>query len=288
MKRFHVTYYYLATGMEGHADERDYGMVDAATADEAKTKVADHQCKGDSDTRSFFIGCLRAEEVPSQIGYDKAMAAIKAGRAQAHALWAMLNTENDRKEFGLKPDPWEGPGEYQRVSLSAEDLGWFVRIPDGKSLPTPGKLTPKVETAKDPNGNWYVMVDGKMDTDIPYSRTEEQAAAHASANYPRAETIFTTDHPDHYSNRTTQAGTVDMTPTWGEIGIIACRLAQSGEMRSLRRAWPEVAKAFAMAEAAKALKSRMSPELQQEFNDLMRHELRKQENACPTWAKDQK
>ena len=40
MARFHVTYYYLATGMEGRADSRDYGIVEAESADEAKDIVA--------------------------------------------------------------------------------------------------------------------------------------------------------------------------------------------------------------------------------------------------------
>ena len=39
MKRYHVTYYYLATGMEGRADTADYGLVEAASAQEAIKKV---------------------------------------------------------------------------------------------------------------------------------------------------------------------------------------------------------------------------------------------------------
>jgi len=39
MPRYHVTYYYLATGMEGIADERDYGEIDAATPDDAIKKM---------------------------------------------------------------------------------------------------------------------------------------------------------------------------------------------------------------------------------------------------------
>ena len=39
MNTYHVTYYYLATGMEGHADTADYGHVQANSADEAKRIV---------------------------------------------------------------------------------------------------------------------------------------------------------------------------------------------------------------------------------------------------------
>ena len=39
MKRYHVTYYYLATGMEGRADTADYGVVEATTSQEAIRKV---------------------------------------------------------------------------------------------------------------------------------------------------------------------------------------------------------------------------------------------------------
>lgn len=35
MNKYHVTYYYLATGMEGNADSRDYGYVDANSNQEA-------------------------------------------------------------------------------------------------------------------------------------------------------------------------------------------------------------------------------------------------------------
>lgn len=39
MNTYHVTYYYLATGMEGHADEADYGYIKAETAQDAINKV---------------------------------------------------------------------------------------------------------------------------------------------------------------------------------------------------------------------------------------------------------
>ena len=39
MKKYHVTYYYLATGMEGRADTQDYGIIYASSKEEAISKV---------------------------------------------------------------------------------------------------------------------------------------------------------------------------------------------------------------------------------------------------------
>lgn len=57
--RFHVTYYYLATGMEGNADTKDYGYVMAANQLEAKNIIAERECRNPAD-RAFFKGCLSA------------------------------------------------------------------------------------------------------------------------------------------------------------------------------------------------------------------------------------
>lgn len=231
MKRFHVTYRYLATGMEGRADEHDYGIFEAADEAEAKGKAADAHCKGDSDTRHFFIGCLTAHEMVAEeghVGYDKALAGIKAGKMQASALWMLLSTEADRREFGLKPDPWEGPGEYQQVSKGGNDLGWLVRLPSGKSLPVKGKDAPA---------------------------------------------------------GVRQVDTIDMTPTWGEMGTLLCRLVRSNEVKALKTMWPEVAKAFAMAQAAKEVMPTLHPDTQATMRQIMQDELRKQQQAVPSWAK---
>lgn len=66
--KYRVTYSYLATGMEGHADNRDYGIVEASSADEAKGTVAKQEFPHDTfygpnnaySTREFFLGCLDA------------------------------------------------------------------------------------------------------------------------------------------------------------------------------------------------------------------------------------
>lgn len=64
MKTWHVTYYYLATGMEGRADTRDYGEVEADSANAAKDKVIQREFPGTSpQNREWIKGCLTAERV---------------------------------------------------------------------------------------------------------------------------------------------------------------------------------------------------------------------------------
>jgi hypothetical protein len=65
--RWRVKYYYSASGMEGRADEKDFGIVEAPSADEARNKVVLQEYPVDimygannqSSTREFFRGCLR-------------------------------------------------------------------------------------------------------------------------------------------------------------------------------------------------------------------------------------
>lgn len=69
--KFHVTYFYLASGMEGMADERDFGVVEANTPEQAKDFVAAREYPTDImygpnnsySTREFFRGCLSAERI---------------------------------------------------------------------------------------------------------------------------------------------------------------------------------------------------------------------------------
>jgi len=62
--RYHVTYFYLATGMEGRADKEDYGIIEATSPEDAKKKAArrrhPHESPQDID---WCVGCLTAKEV---------------------------------------------------------------------------------------------------------------------------------------------------------------------------------------------------------------------------------
>lgn len=69
------------------------------------------------------------------IGYEEAVRAIAAGHAKGKALWVLLSDERERDGHALRPSPWEGSGEYQRVSFDDGRDG-FVRVPTGRrSLP---------------------------------------------------------------------------------------------------------------------------------------------------------
>lgn len=68
---FRVKYYYLATGMEGRADKKDYGVVEASTPKAAKDIVVLREYPedipygpdGTYSTREFFMHCLSATPV---------------------------------------------------------------------------------------------------------------------------------------------------------------------------------------------------------------------------------
>lgn len=69
--KFRVQYFYLATGMEGIPDERDYGIVEAKTKQEAIEQVVMKELPEDKmygpdnkwSTRDFLRSCLSAELV---------------------------------------------------------------------------------------------------------------------------------------------------------------------------------------------------------------------------------
>lgn len=61
MALYHVTYYYLATGMEGHAQREDFGVVEADSPEAAVTKVIDgYFFMMEQSTKDFVRGCLSA------------------------------------------------------------------------------------------------------------------------------------------------------------------------------------------------------------------------------------
>lgn len=57
---WHVTYYYLATGMEGNADTRSVGTFYGTEA-EAIEQAAVQLCRGDASAKAFIKGCLTAK-----------------------------------------------------------------------------------------------------------------------------------------------------------------------------------------------------------------------------------
>jgi hypothetical protein len=68
VKKYHVNYSYLATGMEGRADKEDYGIHEANNMKEAmdmalRIKHPIDEPFGNSTVNEWIIGCLTAKEV---------------------------------------------------------------------------------------------------------------------------------------------------------------------------------------------------------------------------------
>lgn len=52
--------------------------------------------------------------------------------------------------------------------------------------------------------------------------------------------------------------TIDLTPSWGEVGKLYFRLVESGETAAARAMRPDIAKALAAAEALRAVMDTLS------------------------------
>lgn len=62
LKAYHVTYYYLASGMEGQAERKDYGQVYASGPVEAVDKAARNKHPTDTEAELDWVkGCLTAK-----------------------------------------------------------------------------------------------------------------------------------------------------------------------------------------------------------------------------------
>jgi hypothetical protein len=69
--KYHVTYFYLASGMEGDPDTEDFGIIEAESEDEAKNKIAHLKYPEDimyglnkeRSTRDFFKAFLSAKAI---------------------------------------------------------------------------------------------------------------------------------------------------------------------------------------------------------------------------------
>lgn len=67
MKKFKVTYFYWATG-EHETTNKDYGIIEAESENDARDKVANAEYPVDkivygTSCRDFFRSCLRANEI---------------------------------------------------------------------------------------------------------------------------------------------------------------------------------------------------------------------------------
>jgi len=74
--------------------------------------------------------------------------------------------------------------------------------------------------------------------------------------------------------------TIDLTPTWGEIGTLYVRLAESGEVKALAGMRREVARAFAAAQALLAVQNDLPADLAERVRAVIRAEMTKQGYAA--------
>lgn len=65
----------------------------------------------------------------TQPAYYEALQAVRDGNAVPHALWISVANEGDRDGCFLKPGPWEGSGQYQRVDFLDGRGARLVRDP---------------------------------------------------------------------------------------------------------------------------------------------------------------
>lgn len=65
MAKYNVTYWYLATGMDGVPDTHDYGVIEADSPEQARRKVAELDNPGKPDIQDWTMSCLSAREVLS-------------------------------------------------------------------------------------------------------------------------------------------------------------------------------------------------------------------------------
>lgn len=89
-------------------------------------------------------------------------------------------------------------------------------------------------------------------------------------------------NPDSVKDKATNNTiTIDMTPTWGELGCGIERLVFSGETRALKGMWPEARKAFAMAQGLKVLveSGTLSDEQKEQAMTVVAAEIAKQGRA---------
>lgn len=70
--------------------------------------------------------------------------------------------------------------------------------------------------------------------------------------------------------------TIDLTPTWGEMGNLYARLAESGERDAAKALRSEVARAFAAAQALKAITASLTNDQKSIVAKTLTDELSKQ------------
>lgn len=75
---------------------------------------------------------------------------------------------------------------------------------------------------------------------------------------------------------TTSETVIDLTPTWGEVGLLFMRLALSAEVKALEHMRPEIAKAMAAAQALTVIRATLTEAQNEVVSKTLTAELAKQ------------
>lgn len=82
-----------------------------------------------------------------------------------------------------------------------------------------------------------------------------------------------------------RVGTIDLTPTWGEIGNIVRRLIQGGETKAIEKMDVELARAFAAAQALQSIQNELPDDLREKACAVIDAEMTKQGHGPNTRTK---
>ena len=84
---------------------------------------------------------------------------------------------------------------------------------------------------------------------------------------------------------TQRVGTIDLTPTWGEVGNILRRLIQGGETKAIEKMDVDLARAFAAAQALQAIQKDLPDDLREKACAVINAEMTKQGHGPDTHTK---
>lgn len=83
-----------------------------------------------------------------------------------------------------------------------------------------------------------------------------------------------------------QVGTIDLTPTWGEVGNIIRRLIQGGQVAAIEQMDADIARAFAAAQALQAIQEELPDNLREIACSVVDAEMTKQGHGPATRTKE--
>lgn len=84
---------------------------------------------------------------------------------------------------------------------------------------------------------------------------------------------------------TQRVGTIDLTPTWGEVGNILRRLIQGGETKAIEKMDVDLARAFSAAQALQAIQKDLPDDLREKACAVINAEMTKQGHGPDTHTK---